>query len=178
MLVFTRHEEKDEWGNFPVTDVSMGTDERWKIRFAGGLEFVGTFNHRVLTDKDWTEIRHLKAGDKIVRQVGYEVVEEVSHFDHGPIVKITVEDAHTYLTQGFLSHNIKSNNPDSYGYDSFDDFGFNKGGPVTADRLIGPDPAGPDDGFGALKTGEFVLTKEAAKQIGYELLKRLNRHAR
>jgi hypothetical protein len=41
--------------------------------------------------------------------------------------------------------------------------------------LHGPDPVGPDEGFGALKSGEFVLTEKAAKEIGYELLRRLNR---
>jgi hypothetical protein len=68
---------------------------------------VGTFNHRVMTDKDWTEIRHLQPGDKVVQHEGFAVVKSAAHFDHGPIVKIEVQDAHTYLTEGVLSHNIK-----------------------------------------------------------------------
>lgn len=52
---------------------------------------------------------------------------------------------------------------------------FAKGGKVTPNRLAGPNPPGPDDGFAALKNGEFVLNKEAAEAIGYELLNRLNR---
>jgi hypothetical protein len=52
---------------------------------------------------------------------------------------------------------------------------FAKGGKVTPDRLAGPNPAGPDDGYATLKNGEFVLNKDAAKAIGYELLNRLNR---
>lgn len=49
-----------------------------------------------------------------------------------------------------------------------------KGGKVTRDKLMGPDPAGPDDGFATLKSGEFVLNEKTAKEIGYEVLKRLN----
>jgi hypothetical protein len=58
--------------------------------------------------------------------------------------------------------------------DYYDVAEYNKGGKVTPDRLMGPDPAGPDDGFAALKSGEFVLNEKAAKEIGYEVLKRLN----
>jgi hypothetical protein len=35
--------------------------------------------------------------------------------------------------------------------------GWAQGGPVTANRLSGPNPAGPDDGYGALDAGEFVI---------------------
>lgn len=35
--------------------------------------------------------------------------------------------------------------------------GWANGGFVTADRLAGPDPAGPDDGYGGLDAGEFVV---------------------
>jgi hypothetical protein len=59
-------------------------------------------------------------------------------------------------------------------YDDWSSAAYAKGGKVTPDRLMGPDPTGPDDGFAALKSGEFVLNEKAAKEIGYEVLKRLN----
>lgn len=37
-----------------------------------------------------------------------------------------------------------------------------KGGKV--DRVMGPNPKGPDDGYGALKMGEFVVKKSSAKK--------------
>ena len=40
------------------------------------------------------------------------------------------------------------------------------GGPVTKDRLIGPNPPGPDDGYGSLKHGEHVLTAEEVEAAG------------
>ena len=52
--------------------------------------------------------------------------------------------------------------------------GYAHGGKVTKNRLIGPDPKGPDEGFGALKSGEFVLNEKSSKEIGYEVLRRLN----
>lgn len=170
MEVFTRHEKTEDWGVYPVTAMEMGEDERWEVILEDGRTFVGTFNHRVCTDADWIEIRNLKPGDKLVQQEGFGVVKSSKYLDNGPIVKITVAEAHTYISEGFLSHNIKIMSD----YANFA-AAYAKGGKVTPDRLAGPNPAGPDDGFAALKNGEFVLNKDAAKAIGYELLDRLNR---
>lgn len=52
--------------------------------------------------------------------------------------------------------------------------GYAKGGHVTRDRLIGPNPPGPDDGYAALDEREFVIRQRAADKIGPDLLARLN----
>lgn len=44
--------------------------------------------------------------------------------------------------------------------------GFAKGGHVTRDRLIGPDPHGPDDGYAALDHGEYVIKASDVKKLG------------
>ena len=51
---------------------------------------------------------------------------------------------------------------------------WTQGGPVTLDRLAGPDPAGPDDGYGALQGGEFVVRAAAARKLGQEALQKIN----
>jgi hypothetical protein len=40
--------------------------------------------------------------------------------------------------------------------------------------LQGPDPAGPDDGYGALKMGEYVINDKAVKKYGIELMDAIN----
>lgn len=55
--------------------------------------------------------------------------------------------------------------------------GFSSGGLVTRNRLSGPDPDGPDDGYAALNAGEGVLTAKAMKYYGPAFLARLNRLA-
>ena len=49
-----------------------------------------------------------------------------------------------------------------------------EGGKVTKDRLIGPKPNGPDDGFGALQHGEFVIKKTSVDKYGDAILSLLN----
>lgn len=44
--------------------------------------------------------------------------------------------------------------------------GWARGGWVTRDRLRGRNPRGPDDGYGALDVGEFVVPKNVAQQLG------------
>jgi hypothetical protein len=52
--------------------------------------------------------------------------------------------------------------------------GFAKGGHVSMQRLQGPNPAGPDDGYGALKMGEYVINNKAVKKYGIELMDAIN----
>jgi hypothetical protein len=96
---------------------------------------------------------------------------------------------------GFTSSDTGVGNPgesdsggyggDSGGYGSGDSSGFGggtdsggdgyaKGGKVTKDRLKGPDPKGPDEGYGALLSGEYVIKKSAVKKYGQGLLDMIN----
>ena len=47
-----------------------------------------------------------------------------------------------------------------------------RGGEVIG--LLGPNPPGPDDGYGSLDRGEFVIKASAAKRIGKDALEALN----
>ncbi|CAB5212799.1 hypothetical protein UFOVP189_51 [uncultured Caudovirales phage] len=52
--------------------------------------------------------------------------------------------------------------------------GFAQGGHVSIMDLQGPDPQGPDDGYAALKDGEFVINDKAVKKYGIELMQAIN----
>jgi len=51
---------------------------------------------------------------------------------------------------------------------------FNKGGKVTKNRLHGPNPMGPDDGYGGLDDGEFVINAKSVGKYGIELMNAIN----
>jgi len=53
--------------------------------------------------------------------------------------------------------------------------GFYKGGHVTRDRLTGPNPPGPDDGYAALDVGETVITAAATRRYGKDVMAALNK---
>ena len=52
--------------------------------------------------------------------------------------------------------------------------GYAQGGYVSMQHLGGPDPEGPDDGYAALKDGEFVINDKAVKKYGIELMQAIN----
>ena len=52
-----------------------------------------------------------------------------------------------------------------------------KGGIITRNKLVGPDPKGPDNGFASIETGEGVLTRKALAHYGPGIVNKLNRLA-
>ncbi|MGI8765046.1 MAG: Hint domain-containing protein, partial [Gemmatimonadaceae bacterium] len=98
-VLYTQHEHTLEWGNHRVTHVSGRDAERWKVVLTDGRELIATANHRVCLDKGvraWTRIDALLAGDRLVGVVK-SIVLACYPFDFGPVIKLTVEDAHTYV---------------------------------------------------------------------------------
>ena len=63
------------------------------------------------------------------------------------------------------------NNTDFSGMDRSS---YAQGGHVSMQHLLGPDPEGPDDGYGALKDGEYVINDKAVKKYGIELMQAIN----
>ena len=56
--------------------------------------------------------------------------------------------------------------------DSFGGGEYAMGG--TVDKVVGPNPPGPDDGAGMLQIGEYVIKKSAVKKYGQGLLDMIN----
>ena len=52
--------------------------------------------------------------------------------------------------------------------------GLAQGGKVNRNHLTGPDPKGPDDGYGALQGGEYVIKKAAVRKYGEGMLGKIN----
>jgi len=60
------------------------------------------------------------------------------------------------------------------GGDGGGDGGWYKGGQVTMNRLLGPNPMGPDDGYGGLDDGEYVINAKSVGKYGIELMNAIN----
>jgi hypothetical protein len=92
-LVRTRHEGGFAWGIYPVEAVLIvDSDDVWQATIGGKL-LRATGDHLVWTGS-WVKIREV---------TGAEPVGGTHQ-----VVKITVTGAHTYVSNGILSHNIKS----------------------------------------------------------------------
>lgn len=50
-----------------------------------------------------------------------------------------------------------------------------KGGVLTKNKLVGPNPKGPDDGYASVESGEGVLTRRALAHYGPGIVAKLNK---
>ena len=88
-------------GEYKVEYVNvLNNREKAKFTFEEN-EIVCSLTHKFYVDNDWKEAKDMVIGDEVSGQklISIENVED------GDVVHITVEDAHTYICEGLLSHN-------------------------------------------------------------------------
>ena len=88
-------------GEYKVEFVDIIKDvEKIKLTFDGS-EIICSLSHKFYVNDSWKEARELKVGDEVSdkKLLSKESVE------NGDVVFITIEDAHTYICEGLLSHN-------------------------------------------------------------------------
>lgn len=105
MFVKTYHEVTKDLGTYEVTHVESIQDaKRLQIEFEH-VDFVCSHDHKFYKDGDWVKASELEEGDVVgLAPNEYEVLG-VSEFDDGEVIRITVDEAHTYVCEGILSHN-------------------------------------------------------------------------
>ena len=101
-LVWTQHEDTREWGSYPVTAITLEPDmEIREVVFDDGTRFTGSYSHKFATETDWIASEDLVVGDVIQDKT----VTELNDLGKDTVVRITVEQAHTYIVADVLSHN-------------------------------------------------------------------------
>jgi hypothetical protein len=99
--VKTQHETTMEWGNFKVTHAEIIPNaKRLNIKL-DGKDFICSVDHKFYKDGAWVDAKDVKVGDVL----SDKVVTEIAEHSTGDVVQITVDDAHTYICEGVLSHN-------------------------------------------------------------------------
>ena len=101
-VVRTQHEHTLAWGDHPVTHTEIIPNaQRLKIKFED-TEIICSYDHKFFDKVDsWVTAKDVKFRDIL----SGKVVKSVEQVESGPVVMITIEDAHTYICQGLLSHN-------------------------------------------------------------------------
>tara|TARA_B100000287_G_scaffold171528_1_gene161730 strand:- start:565 stop:3009 length:2445 start_codon:yes stop_codon:yes gene_type:complete len=131
--VRTAHEKDFTIGNYKVTRVEIVDSPIVKVNFEG-KSITCSPSHKFYseTDDDWTSAENLKENDRVSLEDGEITFVSRQQMPDGKVVSITVDDAHTYICEGFLSHNKTLIPPDDENkYDNF----INK----TYNELLGRD---------------------------------------
>lgn len=62
-------------------------------------------SHKFLTPKGFIEAIDLNIGDEVRTLNGTSVIKNIEAIEEGEVMKIEINDAHTYIVDGFISHN-------------------------------------------------------------------------
>lgn len=103
MLLKTKHSTTFEWGNFEVVNAVKIIQPKMQIVFDNTVVICSTTHRFHIKNDEWKFALQLKVGDKI----NGKSVRSIKTIGLGPVIKITVAIAQTYIVEGFLSHNVK-----------------------------------------------------------------------
>jgi len=106
-LVYTIHETTGVWGNYKVSDVeTIGNQDKILINFSDGTDISVSKSHKFLMiDNNWKIASDLLIDDSIRGIESNKTISLLTAIGLGDVVKIEVEDAHTYVSAGVISHN-------------------------------------------------------------------------
>jgi len=105
-MVWTRHEITGVYDSYPVTFVGIIEQPRVRIQFDDGIDMIVSDTHKFLmSDLSWKQVFQLASGDIVTGVECNKTVANIESIGIGPVVKITVEQAHTYVAAGLISHN-------------------------------------------------------------------------
>jgi len=114
-FVYTMHEKNNEFGKFKVVAVEIENQPMVDIVFTDGTTISVSESHKFLMESGiWQQVYQLGEGSIIK---GFEInktIQSIVKLGISPAVKITVENAHTYIAEGLISHNIKATS--NYGF--------------------------------------------------------------
>lgn len=96
----------EHYDSYPVISVDQSTNERWRMTMANGRSGIFAPTHRFLVDGAWTKLMNIQLGQTIQGPTPSELAS-IEALEPGPVVKITVDKVHNYVTFGLLSHNMK-----------------------------------------------------------------------
>ena len=100
-LLKTNHEKSFELGEYKVEYVNVVNNvQKIKLIF-DKTEIICSLTHKFLVDKSWKEAKDMEIND----EVSGKKLLSIEKVEDGDVVHITVEDAHTYICEGLLSHN-------------------------------------------------------------------------
>jgi hypothetical protein len=106
-LIYTAHEITNEWGHYAVTHAERMLQPVLEVVIGGkGIKVSDT--HRFLTESGaYIKISDLSVGDNIETILGLQPIESITIIGEHEIVKLEIDEAHTYVVEGARSHNVK-----------------------------------------------------------------------
>jgi len=103
-FVYTKHENTNTWGYYRIEKLDRKEQPTVTIRTNLG-DIKCSTTHLLLSNGEYIESKELNVGDKIEHIDGEISILEIIEENITTVIEFTIEDAHTYVADGFISHN-------------------------------------------------------------------------
>lgn len=104
--ILTIHEITKELGEFKVLKKQIITQEKVIVIFTDGDEIKVSNTHKFLmSDDTWKQIFELKGNETVRGLENDKTIKEIVKIGEGEVVMFEIEEAHTYISDGLVSHN-------------------------------------------------------------------------
>jgi hypothetical protein len=114
--ILTIHEHTRDPGTFKILEAERIVQPKVEIEFANGQKLKVSTTHKFLmSDDTWKKVCDISVGEAVMG-MNYDVIYDLSSKEivsitdigEGEVIKFEIEDAHTYITEGLVSHNQKA----------------------------------------------------------------------
>lgn len=107
--IYTAHETTRVYGYYKVLHAEIVEQPKLCFTFEDGSDIIVSTTHRFLMSTNlWDSAFNLVASDSAASIDGNKPIVDITPIGTGPVVKFEIEDAHTYISAGFISHNAKT----------------------------------------------------------------------
>lgn len=107
-IILTVHEITKELGEFKVLSKKIITQPKVIVKFTDGTEIKVSDTHKFLmSDDTWKQIFMLKGDETVKGLENDKTIKEIIKIGEGDVVMFEIEEAHTYISDGLVSHNLK-----------------------------------------------------------------------
>jgi len=113
--VVTIHEHTREPGTFKIIEAHRMIQPKVEVEFADGKKLKVSSTHKFLmSDDSWKKVCDISVGESVMG-MNYDVIYDLSSKEivsitdigDGEVIKFEIDEAHTYITDGLISHNVK-----------------------------------------------------------------------
>ena len=114
--ILTIHEHTRDAGTFKVLEAEKIIQPKVEIEFADGHKLKVSSTHKFLmSDDKWKKVCDISVGESVmgmnhdvIYDLGSKEIISITDIGEGEVIKFEIDDAHTYITEGLISHNQKT----------------------------------------------------------------------
>lgn len=104
-MVYTQHELTKEWGNYRIDSMSFEIQPVLNVMIGDKTLKVSDSHKFLIENGEYVSISDISIGDNIQTIDGLKELISKENIGNNEVVRFEIEDAHTYVVEGVISHN-------------------------------------------------------------------------